>query len=102
MPAESQDASGRGQCRATGNEQLVATCDSIRAFLTSWVLPFLSEVSTPSELVKLYETNDAPVTSVLAAHLPSTSFCPAIVMPSARYTATLATCPLSRTLPQSA
>lgn len=46
---------------ATGGEQFVAACDSIRAFLSSWVLPFLSEISTPAELVRLYETNDARV-----------------------------------------
>jgi hypothetical protein len=44
---------------ATGNEQFVTACDSIKAFLARWVLPFLSEVSTPEDLVKLYETNDA-------------------------------------------
>jgi hypothetical protein len=44
---------------ATGNNQFVAVCESIQAFLTRWVLPFLSEVSTPADLVKLYETNDA-------------------------------------------
>ena len=43
---------------ATGNEQFVAACGSIQAFLTRWLLPFLSEISTPTELVKLYETND--------------------------------------------
>jgi hypothetical protein len=44
---------------ATGNEQFVAACDSIQAFLDRWVLPFLAEVSTPADLIKLYETNDA-------------------------------------------
>jgi hypothetical protein len=43
---------------ATGKEQFLATCHSIEAFLSRWVLPFLSEVSLPSGLVKLYETND--------------------------------------------
>ena len=37
-----------------------------------------------------------------ARAIPSTSLCPASVMPNARYTASLATCPLSRTLPHSA
>lgn len=46
---------------ATGNEQFVAACASIQAFLTAWVLPFLSEVSTAAELVMLYERNDARV-----------------------------------------
>ena len=46
---------------ATGTEQFIVACDSIRSFLTSWVLPFLSEVSTPSGLVKLYESNDTRV-----------------------------------------
>jgi hypothetical protein len=43
---------------AAGNEQFVAACGSIQAFLTLWVLPFLSEITTPADLVKLYETND--------------------------------------------
>src|ERR1039458_10055438 len=38
----------------------------------------------------------------MATHIPSTSLCPAIVIPSARYTATFTTCPLSLTLPHSA
>lgn len=46
---------------ATGNEQFVAACESIQAFLARRVLPFLSEVSTPADLVKLYETNDGRV-----------------------------------------
>lgn len=43
---------------ATGKDEFVATCVSISAFLSRWVLPFLSEVSTPADLVKIYETND--------------------------------------------
>jgi hypothetical protein len=43
---------------ASNDEQFAAVCESIKAFLTRWVLPFLLEVSTPSDLVKLYETND--------------------------------------------
>jgi hypothetical protein len=46
---------------ATGDEQFVAACDSIQAFLNRWVLPFLSEVSTPADFVRLYETNDARI-----------------------------------------
>jgi hypothetical protein len=46
---------------ATGNEQFVASCNSIQAFLARWVLPFLSELSTPADLVKLYETNDVRI-----------------------------------------
>jgi hypothetical protein len=46
---------------ATSKEQFVMVCSSIQDFLARWVLPFLSEVSTPSELVKLYETNDTRV-----------------------------------------
>jgi hypothetical protein len=46
---------------ATGKEQFTAACDSIQAFLNRWVLPFLSEVSTPAGLVKLYEANDARI-----------------------------------------
>ena len=48
----------RQQWFATGNEQFGAACESIKAFLFNWVLPFLSEVSTPADLVKIYETND--------------------------------------------
>lgn len=44
---------------ATGHEQFVAACDSIQTFLARWVLPLLSEVSGPADLVKLYEMNDA-------------------------------------------
>jgi len=43
---------------ATGNEQFAAACGSIQAFLSNWVLPFLSEVSTPVDLVRLHEAND--------------------------------------------
>jgi len=46
---------------ATGKAQFVAACDSIQAFLARWVLPFLAEVSTPADLVKLYQTNDARI-----------------------------------------
>jgi hypothetical protein len=46
---------------ATGKEEFIVACDSIRAFLARWVLPFLSEISTPAEFVKLYETNDPRV-----------------------------------------
>lgn len=46
---------------ATGNEEFVAACDSIQAFLTRWVLPFLSEISTPADMIKFYETNDARI-----------------------------------------
>ncbi len=43
---------------ATGSEQFQAVCEAIKGFLFRWVLPFLSEVSTPQDLVKLYEAND--------------------------------------------
>jgi hypothetical protein len=43
---------------ATGGEQFAAACGSIQAFLSNWALPFLSEVSTPVDLIKLHETND--------------------------------------------
>lgn len=46
---------------ATGHDEFVTACDSIREFLAHWVLPFLSEVSTPADLVKLYEANDARI-----------------------------------------
>ena len=43
---------------ATGDEQFAAACISIQAFLSNWVLPFLSEISTPVDLVRLHEAND--------------------------------------------
>ena len=43
---------------ATGTEQFNEACQSIIAFLRRWVLPFLSELSTPEDLVRAYETND--------------------------------------------
>ena len=46
---------------ATGHEQLVVACTSIREFLARWVLPFFAEVSTPSDLIRLYERNDARI-----------------------------------------
>lgn len=48
----------RQQWFATGNEQFGAACESIKTFLFDWVLPFLSQVSTPADLVRIYETND--------------------------------------------
>lgn len=43
---------------ATGKAQFVVVCTSIQAFLDAWVLPFLSEVTTPADLIKLYESGD--------------------------------------------
>lgn len=43
---------------ANGNEEITSACVSIKAFLFRWVLPFLDEVSTPLDLVKLYEKDD--------------------------------------------
>jgi hypothetical protein len=43
---------------ATGQGQFVNACESIRQFLWRWVLPFLTELSTPQELVKLSASND--------------------------------------------
>ena len=43
---------------ATGNEQFAAACSSIHVSLSNWVLPFLSEISTPVDLIKLHEAND--------------------------------------------
>ncbi len=54
---------------ATGDEQFVAACDSIRAFLTRWVLPFLSEVSRPADLLRLYETDDARIMKTERWHI---------------------------------
>lgn len=47
---------------ATGKDQFVAACSSIHVFLTCWVLPFLSEIAGPGDLIKLYETNDPRIT----------------------------------------
>lgn len=46
---------------ATGQEQFAVACTSIREFLAHWVLPFFAEVSTPADLIRLYETNDARI-----------------------------------------
>jgi hypothetical protein len=43
---------------ATGKEQFVIACNSIQPFLTQWVLPLLAEISTPVELIRIYETKD--------------------------------------------
>lgn len=48
----------RQQWFTSGNEQFIAACESIKTFLFDWVLPFLSQVSTPADLVRIYETND--------------------------------------------
>jgi hypothetical protein len=46
---------------ATGAEEFVEACQSILAFLRQWVLPLLSEVSTPGDLVRVYEAKDARI-----------------------------------------
>lgn len=43
---------------ATGSEGFINQCVSIREFMKCWVIPFLSEVSTPADLVRLYQTQD--------------------------------------------
>ena len=43
---------------ATGHGQFVSTCEAIKTFIFEWVLPFLSEVTTPADLVKIYENRD--------------------------------------------
>jgi hypothetical protein len=46
---------------ATGSQEFVDSCQSILAFLRRWVLPVLSELSTPEDLVRTYELNDARI-----------------------------------------
>lgn len=46
---------------ASGQEQFVETCGAISSFVRRWVLPFLSEVSTPADLVRLSEMSDERV-----------------------------------------
>lgn len=52
---------GRKRWFVKGQEQIVEACESIRQFLWCWVLPFLEEISTPQELVKLFGDNDERV-----------------------------------------
>lgn len=44
---------------ATGREEFIGVCQSVIAFLRQWVLPLLSNLSTPEDLVRAYESNDA-------------------------------------------
>ena len=46
---------------ATGPKEFVDTCQLILAFLRQWVLPLLSELSTPKDLVLAYESSDARI-----------------------------------------
>ncbi|MDC6167874.1 hypothetical protein [Paucibacter sp. XJ19-41] len=46
---------------STGAKEFVETCESIVAFVRQWVLPLLSELSTPEGLVRAYESNDTRV-----------------------------------------
>jgi hypothetical protein len=43
---------------AAGADEFVEACQSIVAFLHQWVLPLLSELSTPEDLVRAYESSD--------------------------------------------
>jgi hypothetical protein len=43
---------------ASGQEQFSEACELILAFLGRWVLPFVSTITTPEELVSLYESSD--------------------------------------------
>ena len=43
---------------ASGDDQVVAACDSIGQFLNRWVLPFIGTISTARALVDIHETND--------------------------------------------
>ena len=52
---------GRQRWFATGQTEFVTACESIRHFLWRWVLPFLAEISTPQELVKMSADNDERV-----------------------------------------
>lgn len=46
---------------ATGEKGFVEVCGSILAFLRRTVLPLLDELSTPADLVRVYESNDPRV-----------------------------------------
>jgi hypothetical protein len=46
---------------AKSSEDYLETCKSILSFLQEWAIPFFSELSTSTDLVKLYQTHDARV-----------------------------------------
>lgn len=46
---------------ATGSKEFVDVCQSILGFLRQWVLPLLSELSTPEDLVRAYESKDVRI-----------------------------------------
>lgn len=59
----------RRQWYATGDEQFVEACESILSFLCKWVLPLLSELSTPGDLVRAYESNDPRITKQIHRYI---------------------------------
>lgn len=46
---------------ANDTSELVSNCQSIVTFLKGWTLPLLSNLSTPEDLVRVYETNDVRI-----------------------------------------
>lgn len=48
---------------AAGPEEFIAAVAAMKSFIWRWVLPLLSEASTPAQVVNLYETSDQRVWS---------------------------------------
>jgi hypothetical protein len=46
---------------ATGPTEFADACQSILAFLRQWVLPLFSELSTPEDLVRAYESSEVRI-----------------------------------------
>ncbi len=44
-----------------GSRNFTSSCEAIKDFILLWVLPFLSAMSTPSDLIKLCEDNDSRI-----------------------------------------